>query len=253
MIQQQRPPINTQQVYRPPVQGGGVQGPRAYVPNQGYQPQSRSFGVTSGSQGQRSFGSTGVQGQPRTFGSTAAVNSTQQRHFGVSGASGQRTFGTSNGQPRTFGSTAAVDSTQGRHFGAAGGPTGRGLAGVSGGPRRSASGRTFAYNGHTFARFAGARYRYPHGFGYHRYLVGHRFPHEFWVHDYYIADYADYDLAPPPDDYQWIRYGPDIVLVDLDTGEIAQIVYGVFDEDTGPPDGEPDQAADDQPPPDGQN
>jgi hypothetical protein len=49
-----------------------------------------------------------------------------------------------------------------------------------------------------------------------------------------------------------MRYGSDLLLVDTDTGEIAQTVYGAFD-DTGnaPPDdgsGDPNQ-----PPPDGQN
>jgi Ni/Co efflux regulator RcnB len=105
----------------------------------------------------------------------------------------------------------------------------------SGPPRRSTSGHTFTYGGRAYARFSAAGYHYPQGYAYHRYLIGNRFPRAYWISGYYITDYGDYGLGPPPDDYQWIRYGPDVVLVDMDTGEITQVVYGVFDEDGGPP------------------
>jgi hypothetical protein len=34
-------------------------------------------------------------------------------------------------------------------------------------------------------------------------------------------------LGAPPD-YQWVRYGPDLLLVDLTTGEVIDVVYDVF-------------------------
>jgi Ni/Co efflux regulator RcnB len=133
-----------------------------------------------------------------------------ERHFGVAGA------GASNGE---------------RHFGGGpAGPDGRNFHDASVGPRRSSSGRQFSYHGHAYGRFAGARYHWPRGYGYHRYAIGYRLPRAYWVSDYFLADYVDYGLDPPPDDFQWIRYGPDILLINQDTGEIAQVIYGAFDD-----------------------
>ena len=46
--------------------------------------------------------------------------------------------------------------------------------------------------------------------------------------DYYIDDWYSYDLYEPPYGYQWIRVGPDILLVDPVTGRIIQVVSGAF-------------------------
>jgi Ni/Co efflux regulator RcnB len=71
---------------------------------------------------------------------------------------------------------------------------------------------------------------------YHRFYPGRIFPRTLWVRDYYIYNYASFGLPPPAPDTQWIRYGPDLLLLDLDTGFIRQVVYGAFDEgDEGDP------------------
>ncbi len=92
------------------------------------------------------------------------------------------------------------------------------------------------YHGRSFARFAGGRYHGPRGYRYHHWGVGYRLPREYWISDYYIDDYAAYDLDPAPDGFRWIRYGPDILLINVDTGEIVQTVYGAFDDNTDPGD-----------------
>jgi Ni/Co efflux regulator RcnB len=110
-------------------------------------------------------------------------------------------------------------------------------------------GRNYTYHGHTLSRFRAAPYRWPHGYRYRRYAVGYALPQRYWIHDYYIDNYADYELDPPPQDFQWVRYGPDILLVDLNSGAIAQVIYGAFDDSAGaqdpsadaPPDQSPDQ------------
>jgi hypothetical protein len=76
--------------------------------------------------------------------------------------------------------------------------------------------------------------------------VGAFLPSVFWNPDYYITDYALYDLAPPPPDFEWIRYGPDLLLINVQTGQIAQSIPGAFDEGAPPPD------SGYGPPPDGQ-
>ncbi len=46
--------------------------------------------------------------------------------------------------------------------------------------------------------------------------------------DYWIGNYVSFGLIGPPDGYQWVRVGDDALLVDVDTGEVLQVEYGVF-------------------------
>ena len=45
---------------------------------------------------------------------------------------------------------------------------------------------------------------------------------------YYFANFAVLGLDPPPFGYQWVRYGPDVLLVNIRTGEVMGVEYGVF-------------------------
>jgi Ni/Co efflux regulator RcnB len=45
---------------------------------------------------------------------------------------------------------------------------------------------------------------------------------------YIYGGWAGLGLAPPPPGFVWVRYGPDMVLVNQMTGEIADVAYGVF-------------------------
>lgn len=199
-------------------------------------------------------GNPGGQG-PRVFNPGGGAAGTQR---GPNGAYGQGGRG-----------YAPPGPSGPRHYYAPGTPGARGngrAAGQGYAPRHSASGRTFSYHGRTFRRFAAPRYRYPYGYRYQRYGVGFFLPRVFWLPDYYVNDYDDYGLGPPPPGFQWIRYGPDILLINLYTGQIAQTVYGAYDEgddgsydqggppDGGPPDdGGPPPGYDQGPPPDDGN
>jgi Ni/Co efflux regulator RcnB len=74
---------------------------------------------------------------------------------------------------------------------------------------------------------AGA-YRYPHGYTYHRWAVGRALPRVYLAPAYYYSGYAALGLMAPPSNFQWIRYGPDLMLVNLATGNVVDIRYGVF-------------------------
>jgi Ni/Co efflux regulator RcnB len=84
------------------------------------------------------------------------------------------------------------------------------------------------YHGHEFAARHGDPYRWPHGYGYHRYGIGYRLPRAFWAREYYFYDYAAFGLDAPGPGLQWVRYGPDLLLISLATGAIVQTVYGAY-------------------------
>ena len=78
-------------------------------------------------------------------------------------------------------------------------------------------------------------YHYPRGYHYHRYGIHGRLPPVFILRQYYIVDYDLFGVDPPPYGFQWIQYGPDLLLVNVVTGDIVQVMYGVFDDDGGDP------------------
>lgn len=53
-------------------------------------------------------------------------------------------------------------------------------------------------------------------------------PHAFLGEDFFILNFLDFGIDPPPPGFVWLRYGPDLILVDRFTGEVVQIAYGAF-------------------------
>ena len=53
-------------------------------------------------------------------------------------------------------------------------------------------------------------------------------PAIFLTATYFFYDYGDLGLGGPPYGYQWVRYGPDLLLVETRTGRIADVIYGAF-------------------------
>lgn len=71
-------------------------------------------------------------------------------------------------------------------------------------------------------------YRGPDNWEYRRWRFGDILPEAFWGDQYWLGDYWLFGLEVPPVGYEWVRYGPDALLVNITTGEIAQVVYGEF-------------------------
>ena len=78
-------------------------------------------------------------------------------------------------------------------------------------------------------RVHAARYAWPHGYAYGRRAVGWIMPRPFLTSAYYYSGYAALGLAAPHAGYHWVRYGPDLLLVQVATGRVADVRYGVFD------------------------
>jgi Ni/Co efflux regulator RcnB len=71
-------------------------------------------------------------------------------------------------------------------------------------------------------------YRYPSGWRYRRWSVGAVLPALFLTSVYIYDDYWRLGLPGPPYGYVWVRYGPDLLLVDRFTGRIVDVIYGAF-------------------------
>jgi Ni/Co efflux regulator RcnB len=92
----------------------------------------------------------------------------------------------------------------------------------------TAHGGHFNFQGRNFNRAHAPAFRYPHGYGYRRWGVGSRLPRLFLSPSYFFTDYSTFGFGPPPFGDQWVRYGPDLLLVDVDTGEVVYVIYGAF-------------------------
>lgn len=63
---------------------------------------------------------------------------------------------------------------------------------------------------------------------YRRWGIGLILPSLFLSSTYYYNNYAALGVGPPPPGYRWVRYGPDLLLVQRGSGRIADVIYGAF-------------------------
>ena len=80
------------------------------------------------------------------------------------------------------------------------------------------------------ARFGAGRYLAPYGYGYgyRRYTVGIAISPVLFDQRYWIDDPYAYRLPDAHDPYRWVRYHDDVLLVDLETGQVVDAVYDFF-------------------------
>lgn len=88
--------------------------------------------------------------------------------------------------------------------------------------------RTYHPGNWNRARVRAGVYHHPHGYAYRRWTVGRVLPRAYWSPTYYYRGYAALGLMAPPANFQWVRYGPDLLLVNIRTGNVVDIRYGVF-------------------------
>jgi Ni/Co efflux regulator RcnB len=80
----------------------------------------------------------------------------------------------------------------------------------------------------SFHRVHVSAFRYPRGYSYRRWGIGSILPRLFLSSLYYWNDYGALGLGAPPPGYVWVRYGPDLLLVNRYNGRIADVIYGAF-------------------------
>jgi len=79
-----------------------------------------------------------------------------------------------------------------------------------------------------FRPIHGPVFHYPRGYRYRRWAIGLLLPRLFLSNTYYYNNYYGLGFGPPPAGYRWVRYGPDLLLVNTRTRRISDVVYGVF-------------------------
>jgi Ni/Co efflux regulator RcnB len=87
---------------------------------------------------------------------------------------------------------------------------------------------SYQHNVSASARFHYGSYNRPSGWYYRRWSYGDTLPRAFWARDYWLTSWWMFDLAIPPNGYEWVRYGDDALLINVYNGQILQVDYGVF-------------------------
>lgn len=77
-------------------------------------------------------------------------------------------------------------------------------------------------------RFHAPRYWEPRNYSYHRWSIGIRIDPFFFGNRYWINDPDYYRLPPAYGPYRWVRYYDDVMLVDVRSGLIVDIIYDFF-------------------------
>jgi len=79
-----------------------------------------------------------------------------------------------------------------------------------------------------FRPIHGPIFHYPRGYRYRRWTIGLLLPAIFLSNVYYWNNYADIGVGPPPRGYRWVRYGPDLLLIQIRTRRVVDVIYGAF-------------------------
>jgi Ni/Co efflux regulator RcnB len=86
----------------------------------------------------------------------------------------------------------------------------------------------YYYQGGWHGRVHGPAYVYPNGWHYRRWPIGSHLPVVFLAPPYFYADYGAVGLVAPGPGLAWVRFGPDLLLVNLQTGIVVDVVYGAL-------------------------
>jgi Ni/Co efflux regulator RcnB len=89
-------------------------------------------------------------------------------------------------------------------------------------------GNQFWHRGKYYSRIRGPAFTYPPGWQYRRWSIGVRLPPLLVAPSFFYQGWAALGLQQPPAGYSWVRFGPDLLLVNLTTYEVEDVIYGVF-------------------------
>lgn len=88
--------------------------------------------------------------------------------------------------------------------------------------------RAYWHHGWSGQRYrAPIRYHYPQGYARYHWRTGYTLPSAFLISSWHV-DYRPYGLAAPPYGCRWVRVDGDLLLVDLSSGHIVDVLYRFF-------------------------
>ena len=76
--------------------------------------------------------------------------------------------------------------------------------------------------------FQRGTYYAPRGMQYRPVSVGFRFQPAFYSNRYWVNDYGTYRLPAPGYNRRWVRYGNDVVLVDIRSGAVVRVIRSFY-------------------------
>ena len=71
-------------------------------------------------------------------------------------------------------------------------------------------------------------YNGPRGYSYRPVTIGYQFQPGYYSRNYWVNDWNRYRLARPGRNQQWVRYGNDVVLVNIRNGRVLRVQNRFF-------------------------
>ena len=88
--------------------------------------------------------------------------------------------------------------------------------------------RHYGRNFRSQQRYHGYAYRPPSGFYVRSWSYGDQLPRSWWSSQHRLNDWWSYGLPIPPVGYEYVRVGDDVLLVDMFSGRVVQMIRDVF-------------------------
>lgn len=86
----------------------------------------------------------------------------------------------------------------------------------------------FSWRGRYYNRFRAPAFRYPRGYAYRRWSIGAFLPSLFLSTTYFWDDWRTLGVGAPPPGRRWVRYGPDLLLVNVRTRRVEDVIPDAF-------------------------
>jgi Ni/Co efflux regulator RcnB len=89
-------------------------------------------------------------------------------------------------------------------------------------------GGQFVWRGRNFNRVRAPAFVWPRGFSYRRWSRGAILPSLLFASQFWFNDWGMAGVGAPPPGRRWVRSGPDLLLVNIRTRRIEDVIFDVF-------------------------
>jgi Ni/Co efflux regulator RcnB len=89
-------------------------------------------------------------------------------------------------------------------------------------------GGQFVWRGRNFNRVRAPAFIWPRGYSYRRWSRGAILPSLLFASQFWFNDWRMAGIDSPPPGRRWVRSGPDLLLVNIRTRRIEDVIFDVF-------------------------